>query len=244
MFKVKKSLIYLTIISLLWQALVYFFNIPTYILPSPIDIFVSFSNNHMLILRNLGITILEILTGFLLANLASLMLVCIAFYNKRIENIIFPVSIIIKTIPIIAIAPIIILWFGTGFVSKVVIVILMCFFPSLINMVGATRMIDRNLFYIFEIYSASKKQIITKLIIPATLPYLFSSLKISSSLAVIGAIVAEFMAVNKGLGFLIMSSYYSLNMPMVFASTLLICLIGLLFYYLIDTIEKCLVNWQ
>ena len=101
MFIVKKSLIYLTIISLLWQALVYFFNIPTYILPSPIDIFVSFSNNHMLILRNLGITILEILTGFLLANLASLMLVCVACYDKRIEDIIFPVSIIIKTIPII-----------------------------------------------------------------------------------------------------------------------------------------------
>lgn len=228
---------------LFWQTLIYFFNIPTYLFPSPIDIFISFSNNYLLILENLFITILEILIGFLLANLISLTLVCLAFYNKKMESIVFPASIIIKTIPIIAIAPIIILWFGTGFVSKVAIVILMCFFPSLINMMGATKRIDQNLFYIFKVCSASKKQTITKLIIPSTLPYLFSSLKISSSLAVIGAIIAEFVAVNKGLGFLIMSSYYSFNMPMVFTSTLIICLIGILFYYLIDVIEKRLVSW-
>ena len=119
---------------------------------------------------------------------------------------------------------------------------MICFFPSLINMIRATKSINPDLFHIFTIYSSSKRLTITKLIVPSTLPYLFSSLKISSSLAVIGAIISEFVAVNKGLGFLIMSNYYSLNMPMVFTVTIIVCLIGIVMYYGIDTIEKRFVD--
>ncbi|MDD5696371.1 MAG: ABC transporter permease [Candidatus Pacebacteria bacterium] len=242
MFKIAKNFVFVIVAALIWQLSVFLFKIPNYLLPAPADIIVSFSKNYLIIIENAFITLGEVLIGFFLANLISLIIVCLIFYNKKIEKIILPASITIKTIPIIAITPIIILWFGTGFFSKVVVVMAICFFPSLINMIRATKSINSDLFHIFTIYSATKKQTITKLIIPSTLPYLFSSLKISSSLAVVGAIVGEFVAVNKGLGFLIMSNYYSLNMSMVFTTTLIVCLVGLLMYYCIDVIEKRLID--
>src|SRR5690606_22792361 len=184
-----KLIFVLVLIITLWQLLVTLFRTPDYLFPAPSAIWSSVTSNRMVLLDNLLITLFEIVVGFIIANFISLTFVCMIFYYKNLEKIIMPISIFIKTIPIIVVTPLIVLWFGTGLSSKITVVVMICFFPSLINMLQSTKSINPDLFHVFKIYSANKRQVLSKLIIPSTLPFLFSSLKISSSLAVIGAIV-------------------------------------------------------
>lgn len=163
--------------------------------------------------------------------------------NKKVEHYLSPIAISLKSIPLIAIIPIIILWFGSGIPSKVVAVVLICFFPSLVGLMRGIKSINNNFLELFDIYAKTDFQKIKYLVLPSTLPYLFSSLKISSSLAVVGALVGELIAVNKGLGFLIITAYYSFDIPLVFAVVIITCLIGLFFYYFIHAIENKLIFW-
>jgi NitT/TauT family transport system permease protein len=218
-------------------------NPPKYLLPSLNIIFESIVDNRLVISQNFLMTIFEIIIGFFIANALSLALSVLIFLNKRFEKSIISLAIVIKTIPLVAIAPFLILFFGSDIVSKVIAVVLICFFPSLINMIRGINSIPKEMQDIFSLYSATKKDTIKYLVLPFTLPYLFSSLKTSSSLAVIGALVIEFITVNSGIGFLIITGYYRLDIPFVYANIILISLSGVLFFYLIQIIEYKVINW-
>ena len=115
---------------------------------------------------------------------------------------------------------------------------LICFFPALVNVLRGIKSLDRNLLALFKVYQANRRQLIKLLIFPSILPYLFAALKVSSSLAVVGALVGEFIGSNKGLGFLIVSNYYNMNTAFVFAAITVSALMGISFYYAINFLEK------
>jgi len=231
-------------ILLVWEIIVLIFNIPNYILPSPISIFSEIINKFFLLIDHTLTTMIESLLGFLLANSISF-LAAIAFaHSKTIEKGLYPYAIALKTTPIVAMAPILILWFGTGIISKIVTSAVICFFPILVNTIRGLKDVDEDALNLFESLSASKWQVFKKLRLPNSLPYIFSALKISTSLAIVGAIVGEFVGSNKGLGFLILVSSYHLETSTMFAAIIMSALSGILFFYAISFIEKRVVFWK
>jgi len=221
-----------------WQIIVTILDTPTYIFPAPVKVFDALIKYRQIIYISAVITITEAFLGFLIANLVSVIIALLISFYKNLENVIIPVAIVIKTMPVIAIAPLLVIWFGSGISSKVVAAILVCFFPALVNVLRGVKSLNIELYWLFKVYSANRLQLIKKLIFPSILPYLFAALKTSSSLAVVGALVGEFIGSNKGLGFLIMSNYYNMNIPLVFAAIAISSIFGISFYYVIHFFEK------
>ncbi len=241
--KLIKKLFIFAIVIFLWHSLVVVFQIPSYLFPRPILVFSSFWENKIAIFSNTLITLNETIIGFLIANLISVSIALGIVFNKDLEDLIMPFAITLKTIPVIAITPLLVIWLGSGSYSKIATAALICFFPSLVNVLRGVKSLDRDLVELFKVYSASRAQLTKMFIIPSILPYLFAALKVSSSLAVVGALVGEFIGANRGLGFLILSNYYNLNTPYVFACIIVSSLVGIGFYYLIHFIEKNIITW-
>lgn len=241
--KLIKKLFIFAAIVFLWYSLVVFFRIPSYLFPDPILVFSSLWENKIAIFNNTLITLNETIIGFLIANLISISIALGIAFNKDLEDFIMPFAITLKTIPVIAVTPLLVIWLGSGSYSKIATAALICFFPSLVNVLRGVKSLDRDLVELFKVYSADKIQLTKMLIIPSIMPYLFAALKVSSSLAVVGALVGEFIGANRGLGFLILSNYYNLNTPYVFACIIVSSLIGIGFYYLIHFIEKNIITW-
>ncbi len=216
--KLIKKLSVFAAIVFFWHILAVAFRIPSYLFPGPVLVFSSLWENKIAIFNNTLITLNETLVGFLIANLVSISIALGIAFNKDLEDFIMPFAITLKTIPVIAITPLLVIWLGSGSSSKIATAALICFFPSLVNFLRGAKSLDRDLVELFKVYSANKVQLTKMLILPSILPYLFAALKVSSSLAVVGALVGEFIGANRGLGFLILSNYYNLNTHYVFAS--------------------------
>ncbi len=243
-----RKLIYL-VISLfflisLWSLLTKTLDLPSYLFPSPEVVYASFSKNIQLLSENWLITLVEAIGGFTIANVFSLTIVLLVFRFSFMEEIILPYAVILETIPVIAFAPILVLWLGSGRISHIIAAGLISFFPSLINLVRGVKSINNEYLDFFRLYSASRYQIIRRLVLPASLPYIFSSLKISISLAIVGALVSEFITVNGGLGYIIISGYYTFDIPLVFSAIFLSSTTGILFYSLISILEDFCIPWS
>jgi NitT/TauT family transport system permease protein len=161
-----------------------------------------------------------------------------------LEQGLFPIAIAVKTTPIVAIAPLLVIWLGTGWWSKIVAVILICFFPVLVNAVKGLKAADTEYRELFQTLGASRAQEFRKLRIPYCLPYLFSALKISSSLAIVGAIVGEFVGATQGLGYLIMVSSAHLETATLFAAIVAAALAGITMFYIIGWTEERVIFWH
>lgn len=229
---------------IVWELSVIFFKFPEYLLPQPTKILIEIITNFGKFLMHTGITMFEAIMGYLIANILGFSVAVIFAHYRTIEKGFYPYAIALKTTPIIAMAPLLILWFGTGIASKIVAAALVCFFPILVNTVKGLRAVDDDSLDLFKSYSASKWQIFTKLSLPTALPYIFSALKISTGLAVVGAIVGEFVGANKGIGYVILVSTYHLETVTMFAGIIMSALIGVLFFWVICLIEKKVVFWQ
>ena len=243
MIRIIKNLLSYMAFFILWHLFVLWLKIPAYLLPDPLSVLHALINNFSIILPNMFITLKESILGFLLANTLSVIIALIIAFKKELEDTIIPFAITLKTIPIVAITPLLVLWFGPGEYSKIATAALICFFPSLVNVLRGVKSLDRDHIAFFKAYSANKVQLIQLLIMPSILPYLFAALKVSSSLTIVGTLVGEFVGANKGLGFLILSNYYVLNTAMVFACLMVSSLMGIVFYYTINYFEKRIITW-
>lgn len=231
-------------ILLVWEILVLLFNIPEYLLPRPTSIISEIITNFSSLLSHTGITMFEAIAGYIIANLIGFCIAVIFAHSKTIEKGFYPYAIALKTTPIIAMAPLLVLWFGTGLFSKIVTAALVCFFPILVNTVKGLGSVDSDALDLFKSYSASKWQIFTKLRLPNSLPYIFSALKISTGLAVVGAVVGEFVGASKGIGYVILVSSYHLETTTMFAAIIMSALAGVLFFWLISILEKKFIFWE
>jgi NitT/TauT family transport system permease protein len=225
----------------IWELAVRLLDIPIYLLPSPTDIVAVIDGSlwsHMLV------TLLEALTGFVLANILGMITAVIFVHSKPIEKGVFPLAIALKTTPLVALAPLLVVWMGTGYSSKVVASMLICFFPILVNSVKGLKAIEYEAWELFSTYKGTKSEIFWRLRLPSSLPYVFSALKISTSLAIVGAIVGEFVGANKGLGYVVLVSSYHMDTPAMFSAIIASALCGLALFWAISLIEKKIVFWQ
>jgi NitT/TauT family transport system permease protein len=228
----------------IWEAVVRLADVPIYILPPPSVIFAEIANLNLSLLKDTGVTMLESVAGFIAANCLAFALAVVFAHSRILEKGLYPYAIALKTTPIVAIAPLLVLWFGTDIRSKIVAAALICFFPVLVNVTRGLRAVDEEALDLFESLAASKWQVFRMLRLPNSLPYLFSALKISTSLSVVGAIVGEFVGSNKGLGYLILVSSYHLETPAMFAAIIAAALGGVAFFGVVSLIERKVLIWQ
>ncbi len=229
---------------LVWEFSVSLFNIKDFILPKPTSVLNTFLHSPKIYIHHSLITLLEAFLGFSIANILGFIVAVIFAFNKTIKSAFMPYAIALKTTPIIAMAPLLIVWAGTGLFSKVIASALICFFPVLINTIKglhSTTKLEEDLFHSFK---ASNIQTFWYLKLPKSLPYIFSALKISTTLSVVGAIVGEFVGAKEGIGYLIVVSSYRLETNQMFVGIILSALIGFIFYNIIAYIEPLIIYWR
>lgn len=231
------------IILTIWIIISFVFQPAEYLFPSFSSVVEDFIENKEVFLENTYYTLIEVLIGFAIANILGLVIAIIAIYYTRIEQTLTMIAIMLKTVPIIAIAPLLVLWFGHGIWSKVAAVTITCFIPIFINLVSGAKKVIRDYKDVINLYNLTKYQKTVHFILPGVAPYLISAIKISSSLAIVGALVSEFISANKGLGYLIISNYYSMNIAGVFVCIILSSFMGITIYYLCDYLEKKYITW-
>lgn len=234
----KKGIVGILSIMSIWLLITFIFNPPSYLFPSLISTIKVLISNYQLYLHHTFITVIEIILGFIVALFIGLLLSLVSLYYQRTETIFTFISIILKTIPIIAIAPLLVLWFGSGLGSKIAAVAITSFIPIFVNTLSGSKIILNRYKNIIGIYSLNKMQINKIILFRGISEYIISSLKIASSLAVVGALVSEFISANEGLGYLIISSYYSMNIAGVFACIMISGLLGILIYSSCGFLEK------
>lgn len=219
-------------------------DIPEFLFPRPSAVAVELYNKLPFFLGHLAITFTTAVIGYFIANTLSFITAVIFVHSRKMELALYPYVIGLKIAPILALSPFIVLLLGIGIASKVAIVTLICFFPFLVNTVKGLRAVDQETLDVFKSLSASKWQIFLKLRLPNSLPYIFPALKITSTLAITGSFVGEFIASNKGIGHVILVSTRTLETTTAIAAIILTVLTGIGLFILIDTLERKIVFWQ
>ncbi len=234
----------LVIILVLWELSVRIGNVPAYMLPAPSVIGQEFIDYGHRLLPNAGVTLFEVLLGFALSVLISIPLAVLIVYSKVIERTIYPLIVSSQTVPMVAVAPLLLTWFGYGMAPKIVIVILQTFFPIVVNTVMGLNSASREMIYLAKSMGASNWQIFWKFRLPQALPSIFAGLKLATAMSVIGAIVAEFVGANAGLGYVILVAGASFNISRQFAAIILIGVIGIVFFAVLEQIERLAMPWR
>ncbi|MDB5531110.1 MAG: transporter permease [Devosia sp.] len=234
----------LIILLVLWEIAVRITNVPVYILPSPSAIALEFVDYWPRLLINAGVTLSEVLIGFICAIFIGVPLAVLVTYSRAAERSVYPLIVASQTIPKVAIAPLLLAWFGYGLTPKIVIVVLLSFFPIVINTVVGLKSSSAEMLYLAQSMGAGGWQTFWKFRLPQALPYMFAGLKLATVLSVIGAVVAEFIGADKGLGYVIVVAGSSFDIARQFAAIIMISAIGMIFFAIIELIEKFVVPWK
>ena len=228
----------------IWALLVYGLEVPPFVAPSPQLVAQTLVSKFGLLMDNLLPTAIEAVCGFLLGNLAAIVIATVFVHKKSVEEAFFPMVVLINTIPVVAKAPILVLLMGNGMEPKIAIAALICFFPTLVNMVRGLESVNPQAMELMRVLSASKTEVFLKLRLYNSLPYLFSALKIASSTAVIGAIVGEWIGTTKGIGALIVQATYSFDSALLYATVIVGSCFSVSFFLLITLLERLVVRWN
>lgn len=249
--KISSSRYWLGLVSLLtglflWWLIARTANLPAFILPSPLDVWSRFVRAALdgSLLFNTGVTLVEILLGlFSGAGLATLLGYLIA-KSRTLERVLSPYLVASQAVPLVAIAPLLVIWFGPGMFSKVLVGALIVFFPVLVNTVVGVRAVPPALHDLMGSLHARRGQIISKLEVPAALPVFLSGLRISATLSVIGAVVGELVGSDRGLGFLINVGRGQYDTALVFVAMFTLIALALSLYGIVAWAERKLLAWQ
>ena len=221
-----------------WAALVYLLKVPPFIAPSPEVVVATFVAKFDMLMDNLWPTAIEAIGGFLLGNLFAIGLATVFVHRKTLSETFFPIVVLINSIPVVAKAPILVLLLGNGIAPKIAIAAVICFFPTLVNMVRGLESVNPQAMELMRVLSASKAEVFFKLRLYNSLPYLFSALRISASTAVVGAIVGEWIGSNYGIGALIIQATYNFNSALLYATVFVGSIFSVLFFLAISLSER------
>lgn len=233
----------------IWQFIPTLLDIKPFILPKPTDVVSAAIEDWALLWPAMQITIFESVIGFILSAIVGIGISILLASSRVLEISLYPYTVILQTIPIVAIAPIIVIWFGSGFNSIVIISFLIGFFPIVSNTLMGLNSVDKNMGDLFKLYNANKWQTMFKLRIPAAMPFIMSGLKVSCTLAIIGSITGEYIAGigggKGGLGYAITVAAVQLKTPYLFACAITGALFGIVFYLLVSMISRLVLkSWH
>jgi NitT/TauT family transport system permease protein len=236
----------LLILLLVWQLIVWFGGFPAFILPSPVQVWLRFIQaikSGTLIINTL-VTLSEVLAGLAIGVSIASILGYLLARSLHLERLLAPYIVASQSIPVIAIAPLLVIWFGPGIFSKILICALIVFFPVLVNTVVGVRSVPEDLRDLMRSLQATRWQTLKNLELPAALPVFLGGLRIGATLSVIGAVVGEFVGAKSGLGFLVNVGRGVYDTALVFVAVFTLIAMALILYGIVSLIEKRLLRWQ
>ncbi|MFI7528861.1 ABC transporter permease [Nocardia salmonicida] len=227
-----------------WWAVTKFELVEPYILPSPADTWRTTVDNSTYLLENTWVTTYETVVGFVIAALIGEAVALVMIYSRGIERTMYPLILFAQVIPKIAIAPLFIVWLGFGTSPKILVAVLMAFFPIVIAGMAGLRSVDPEILELTSTMGASNWKTFVKVRFPASLPQLMSGLKIAATLAVTGAVVGEFVGANEGLGYVILQANGNIDTAMLFAALIIMSMLGIILFAIIEIAEQFLIPWH
>lgn len=231
---------------LLWEALSRWSGLPAFILPAPgavCDRFMRALADGSLV-RHISATLIEVVGGLFLGLFVATVLGYALAKSRTVERLLAPYIVASQSIPVVAIAPLLVIWFGSGRISKILISALIVFFPVLVNTVVGVRSVPEDLRDLMRSLRATRWQIFSKLEAPAAMPVLFGGLKVGATLSVIGAVVGEFVSSDEGLGFLINMGRGVFDTALVFVAVFVLIALALTFYGIVTLAERRVLAWR
>jgi NitT/TauT family transport system permease protein len=229
---------------LVWEVLVKVLAIPEYILPAPSKVLVDLARNYAILLPASFYTLQPMVLGFLTAVVLGVLLALLVVYSKAFEAVFYPLLVVLQIIPKIAVAPLFIIWVGYGLPSKVLLVFLLSFFPIVVNSIVAFKSIETDIYDLAKTYRASRLKIFWRVELPSAMPSLFAGFKVAAALSATAAVVAEFVASDNGLGYLLLNYNGNMNTSMTFAVILVLSILGLILYGVVELIERWAIPWH
>jgi NitT/TauT family transport system permease protein len=236
-------LISFVLILALWQATVLIFRLPRFVLPPPLEVLTALVNNFPILLRDTWITGRETVAGFFLSIVVAVPLAILITASAPLRNGIYPFLLLGQSVPKQAIAPLLLLWIGYGEFPRVVLAFLTAFFPIVVNTAIGLQMTPPEMQDLGRLLSASRRRVFFKVTFPSAMPYFFAGLKVAISLAVIGAVIGEFIGGDTGLGQRILVASGNQRTDLAFAAILMLSLLGIVLFALVSLAEKLLCPW-
>ncbi|HEY2255351.1 MAG TPA: ABC transporter permease [Variovorax sp.] len=227
-----------------WWAIVVWFGVKPFVAPSPWVVVDTLWTKREILLSNLIPTAIEAAGGFIVGNLAAILVATVFVHNKTLQDIFFPVVLMFNAIPVVAKAPILVLIMGNGMEPKITIAALVCFFPTLVNTVRGLESVNPQAMELMRVLSASKTEIFFRLRLFNALPFLFSALRIAASMAVIGAVVGEWVGANVGVGAMIIQATFNFDSALLYAAILMSASLSGSFFLLVTLAERWIIRWQ
>lgn len=239
-----EPLIFFVLLLLFWEFLVEIIRVPTFILPPPRDLYVALISKSHILANHAFITFAEAVGGFVLSLVLGVGFAIGVVYSRHLQNTIYPLIVILYAMPKSALAPLMVIWIGYGIFSKMAIAFLVAFFPIVVNTVVGLKEVEPELLDLARIYRGSQAEIFRKIRLPNSLPYMFAGIKVAIVLSVTGAIVAEFVAANQGLGYLVLQANYSLDTAFALVVLLILALLSLGLFMAVDVLQRRVAPWS
>ena len=228
----------------LWELGVRLLDVKEYLLPAPSVVITALAQNSSKLLESALVTTHEILAGYALAIVVSIPLALSIAYSKFMEETVYPLVVFLQIVPKIAIAPLFLIWFGFGFTPKLLVVFLLSFFPIVVSSIAGFKSVDPDIMDFARTTGAGSWRLFAKIRLPQALPGIFTGLKVGAALSATAAVVAEFVASDRGLGYLLLQYNGDLNTPMVFGIIIVLSAIGLVIYYAVEIVERIVIPWH
>ncbi len=229
---------------IVWEGAIRLFNVPTFILPAPSAVVVSLIENRAQLASATQATALEVLFGFVLASLVGIAVALVIVRFERFGRALYPLIVLFQNVPKVALAPIFILWFGYDLAPKILLIVVIAFFPVAIDMLAGLQSVEPSFVSLMRSVGAGNGKIMMRVRIPHSLPHLMAGLKVAITFSVIGAIVGEFAGANQGLGYVIQFASTQLDTPLIFVALLTLAALTLAFYAAASALERALVRWE
>lgn len=223
---------------LIWQIGVPLAGISEFVLPTPLEILARIVTDYRLLASSAAITLMEMVAGFALAAVGGVLTALCIFYSRLFERAVYPLLVALQTVPKVALAPLLVLYLGYDFAPKCFLAFLLAYFPVVISTVVGLKDLDKSMVSLVRSMGASELQIFFKIRLPAALPNVFGGFKVAISLAVIGAVIGEYVAAERGLGYLQLQAGSQFDTTLSFAAVVVIALIGVFLFLLLDLIER------
>jgi NitT/TauT family transport system permease protein len=239
-----RPFLFVIFIVVAWDLAIRIFKIPAYQIPAPADVVAVLWSDWPELLAQAWPTTYATICGFLLSALFGIPIAMLIAGSKTVESYIYPLLVFSQSVPKVAIAPLFVVWFGFGIIPKVIAAFLLGFFPVVVSAVQGFKSVDLDMIDLARAMQGSRFQVFCAVNLPHALPAIFSGLKVSVTLAVVGAVVGEFVGSNSGIGYVMQRSIGTFDLPTMFAALVILALLGVILFWIVDRIERLVLPWH
>ena len=239
-----EPVIFFAVLVILWEVLVEVIKVPAFILPPPGDLWTSFIKKLPILGNHSLITFVEAVGGFTFSLVLGVAFAIAVVYSRHLQNTLYPLIVILYAMPKSAFAPLMVIWVGYGLTSKIAIAFPVAFFPIVVNTVVGLKEVEPELLELARINRGSQFDVFKKIRLPNAIPFMFAGIKVAIVLSVTGAIVAEFVAANEGLGYLVLQANYSLDTAFALVVLLILAVLSLGLFWLVEIVQKKIAPWS